>query len=152
VADADLALLTEAEKQVLRIFLRTTDPKLIAIEIGRSPDAVRDRLKSARRKLNVNRTADAAFRLAAAEGSTHQVVVPPSSGGVQVLPYDLIEGSVERAGFARRLFPRRGRPWNAEPAGPRMMAIAAGVVLLVIAAILCVSLAEAISRIARHGG
>lgn len=151
--------LTEAEKEVLRLFLETSDPKDIAARIGRSPHAVDKRLRSARAKLGVSRTLDAAHRLAAFEGASQGTAEggpgyerPAGHPSVpsETLPFDLIEPPSEGVGFLRRLFPRRGRPWNAEPASSRMFAIAAGVVLLIVSAILSVSLAEALSRIVGH--
>ncbi len=148
VAEHGVAALTDAEKEVLRLFLETSDPKRIGARIERSPAAVDKRLRSARAKLGVSRTADAARMLARAEGgegyetASGRPSVPVIGDG-----FPLIEPPSERVGALRRLFPRKGRPWNAEPASLRMVAIAAGVALLVVSAILSVSLGEAVSRI-----
>lgn len=145
-----LAALTDAEKEVLRLYLETTDPKQIALRIGRSHHAVDQRLRSARGKLGVSRTLDAARQLAAAEGgATYEAEVWRSIVGRQAPDLALIRPPSEQAGI-RRLIPVRGRPWLDEPVWLRLLVIAGGVVLLLVAAILCVSLGESLSRIVRH--
>lgn len=155
VAEHGVAALTDAEKEVLRLFLETSDPKRIGARIERSPAAVDKRLRSARAKLGVSRTADAARMLARAEGGEGYGTAHEGYGTASGRPsvpvaepaFRLIEPPSERVGVLRRLFPRKGRPWNAEPASLRMVTIAAGVALLVVSAILSVSLGEAVSRI-----
>lgn len=59
--------LTEKEKECLRLWLAPATAKEIAIELGVSHHAVEKRLKSARAKLDVQTSLDAARILAAAE-------------------------------------------------------------------------------------
>ncbi|WP_404712637.1 sigma factor-like helix-turn-helix DNA-binding protein [Sphingomonas sp. MMS24-J13] len=145
--------LTEAEKEVLRLYLTATDQKEIARLIDRSPSAVEQRLASARRKLGVNRSIDAAHQLAHAEGNpAYGLAIYGSSSGSEARAFALKQPSSE--GGSRlsglRPFPTKGRPWNAQPIGMRLIAIVAGVFLLVLSAVFVVSLGEAISAILRH--
>lgn len=148
-----IAELTAAEKEVLRLYLTVTDQKEIARMIARSPSAVEQRLAGARRKLNVNRSIDAAHLLAHAEGNPAygMAIYGSSSGGADrgfTLNPASSEGALRRNGLMP--FPTKGRPWNALPIGPRLLAIVVGVFLLVLSAIIVVSIGEALSAIARH--
>lgn len=137
-----LTLLTDAEKEVLRLFLTSSDVKEMARTIGISAAAVEQRLHRARRKLAVKRSLDAAHILAAAEG--HPVIrrapyspsyvaqaggeagrVAPSEGGVDIW---------------RSLLPTKGRPWNDLPVWARLAWILAATLAATIAALVSVSL------------
>jgi len=60
--------LSDLEKEVLRLFMVSSDQKELARRIGRSPATVEQRLARARRKLGVARSLDAALMLAEREG------------------------------------------------------------------------------------
>ena len=148
-----IAGLTNAEKEVLRLYLTVTDQKEIARLIDRSPSAVEQRLAGARRKLNVNRSIDAAHLLAHAEGNpAYGLAIYGSSSASEARKFTLnpasSEGGVRLTGLVP--FPTKGRPWNALPIGPRLIAIVAGVFVLVLSAVIVVSIGEALSAIARH--
>ena len=148
-----IAELTEAEKEVLRLYLTVTDQKEIARRIGRSPSAVEQRLASARRKLAVGRRLDAAHMLAHAEGTpAYGMAIYGSSPGGDARTFTLrpasSEGGSKLHGFAP--FPTKGRPWNAHSITARLIAIGAGAFLLVLIAVLLVSVGEALSSILRH--
>lgn len=63
-------LLTDKEKQTLRLILRGHDAKSAARELGLSVHTVNERLRDARRKLGVTSSREAARRLLAEEGDT----------------------------------------------------------------------------------
>jgi DNA-binding CsgD family transcriptional regulator len=145
--------LTEAEKEVLRLYLTATDQKEIARLIDRSPSAVEQRLASARRKLGVNRSIDAAHQLAHAEGNpAYGMAIYGHSSGSEARSFSLRPASSEGGNWLSGLmpFPTKGRPWNAQPIGMRLIAVTAVVFLLVLSAVFVVSLGEAISAILRH--
>ncbi len=145
--------LTEAEKEVLRLYLTATDQKEIARLIDRSPSAVEQRLASARRKLNVNRSIDAAHLLAHAEGNpAYGLAIYGSSSGSEARSFTLRPPSSEGGSWLSSLrpFPTKGRPWNAQPIGPRLIVITGVVLALVLSAVFVVSLGEALSAILRH--
>lgn len=145
--------LTEAEKEVLRLYLTATDQKEIARLIDRSPSAVEQRLASARRKLGVNRSIDAAHLLAHAEGNpAYGLAIYGSSSGSEARSFALKPPSSEGGSWLSGLkpFPTKGRPWNAQPVGSRLIVIVAGVFALVLSAVFVVSLGEALSAILRH--
>jgi DNA-binding CsgD family transcriptional regulator len=148
-----IASLTDAEKEVLRLYLSVTDQKEIARRIDRSPSAVEQRLASARRKLGVNRSIDAAHQLAHAEGNpAYGLAIYGQSSGSGQRNYALIQPSSEGGGgFSSLLpFPTKGRPWNAQPIGRRLLAIAAGIFLLACSAVIIVSIGQSLSTIARQ--
>ncbi len=145
--------LTEAEKEVLRLYLTATDQKEIARLIDRSPSAVEQRLASARRKLGVNRSIDAAHLLAHAEGNpAYGMAIYGSSSGSEARSFTLRPPSSEGGNWLSSLrpFPTKGRPWNAQPIGPRLIVITGVVLALVLSAVFVVSLGEALSAILRH--
>ena len=51
--------LTAGEREALRLYLRTSDPKQIAALLGKIHHEIERRFKEARRKLGLNRTRDA---------------------------------------------------------------------------------------------
>jgi DNA-binding CsgD family transcriptional regulator len=148
-----LADLTDAEKEVLRLFLTTSDPKEIARAIDRSQHTVEQRLTRARRKLGVNRSLDAAHLLAHAEGNpAYGKAIYGSSVHGDDLPFTLkrspSEGGAGLSGFAP--FPTKGRPWNALPPWLRLVMIVGGMLAITISAVVVVSIGEALSSIARQ--
>jgi len=148
-----IADLTDAEKEVLRLYLTVTDQKEIARIIARSPSAVEQRLASARRRLGVRRSIEAAHMLAHAEGNpAYGLAIYGSSSGGEGRSFELrqrpSEGGIGSSGLMP--FPTKGRPWNALPIGLRLIAIVGGVFVLTLCAIILVSVGEALSSIARH--
>lgn len=148
--------LTEAEREVLRLILVHSDAKLIGRAIDRSVHAVDQRLRSARRKLGVSRSLDAAMLLARAEGGptvtpafvTYEPVELRHSVAVPMPPPPAIP--VAEGGWEHSLpFPTKGRPWNALPPIVRLAWIAAGMVAVSISSLAIVAMAEALSRIAQ---
>ena len=75
--------LTEREKETLRLLLRGHDAKSIARELELSVHTVNDRLRDARRKLNVSSSREAARRLAEAEGDRPKI---PAGNELGVAP------------------------------------------------------------------
>ena len=73
-------LLTDKEKQTLRLIVRGHDAKSIARELGLSVHTINDRLRDARRKLAVSSSREAARRLLEREGGTPESVVPDEIG------------------------------------------------------------------------
>jgi DNA-binding CsgD family transcriptional regulator len=74
---ARLALLTDKERECLVRWLTHATAKEIALELGVSHHAVEKRLKSARQKLGVTTTLDAARMLAASEDYGRTASQPP---------------------------------------------------------------------------
>ena len=148
---ARLELLTDAEKEALRLFLVRSDVKEIARAVGISTAAVEQRLHRARRKLGVTRSLDAAHMLAAAEG--HPVIrraaYAPSYVAATGGDGDRVAASEGGVDIWRSLLPTKGRPWNDLPVWARLVWIVAGILAASIAALVSVSLGEVVSRIAR---
>lgn len=88
--------LTERQKECLRLIVRGFEAKEAARELGISPTAVVERLRSARRVLGVETSREAARLLAAAEGSginRWRVDMPPELADVPYpLPTELSNG------------------------------------------------------------
>jgi len=153
MAGNPIALLTDAEKEVLRLYLTVTDQKEIARLIDRSPSAVEQRLASARRKLGVSRSIDAAHKLAHAEGNpAYGLAIYGSSSGGEARTFALEPRSSEGGGrfFGLAPFPTKGRPWNALPIGARLLWIVVGLFLMVCSTVLVISIGQALSAIARQ--
>jgi DNA-binding CsgD family transcriptional regulator len=72
MTQASIADLTEKEKEALRLLLSGHDAKSSAIELDISVHALNDRLRSARRKLSVSSSREAARILGDAEGTSPQ--------------------------------------------------------------------------------
>ena len=72
--------LTEKEKETLRLLLSGHDTKSTASTLGLSVYTINDRLRSARRKLGVTSSREAARILGEAEGGVPQFPAPPQSG------------------------------------------------------------------------
>lgn len=73
-------LLTEREKQTLRLIVRGHDAKSIARHLDLSVHTINERLREARRKLAVPSSREAARRLLAREGGTPDSLVPTEIG------------------------------------------------------------------------
>lgn len=116
--------LTEKEKQTLRLIVRGHDAKSMARHLGLSVHTVNERLRDARRKLEVTSSREAARRLLDTEDGPQdladrrfgEAALPRKMGGVAALGTD-----------QRRLRPRAG-------------VIAGGVIMTIVVGILAVSL------------
>jgi DNA-binding CsgD family transcriptional regulator len=144
--------LSDLEKEVLRLFLVSSDQKDLARRIGRSPATVEQRLARARRKLGVARSLDAALLLAEHEGrmaygtaiygdSLHG---EPDKSALKLWP-PKDRGAAQSLAF----LPTRGRPWNTLPTWARLAMILGGTLVFMIAAVAAVSLGESFTRIVR---
>lgn len=145
--------LSDLEKEVLRLFLVSSDQKELARRIGRSPATVEQRLARARRKLGVARSLDAALLLAEHEGrSTYGTAIYGDSlhGEADSPALKLWPPKDRRAAQGFMIFPTRGRPWNMLPAWARLSLILGGMLTLLIAAVAVLSLGESITRIVRQ--
>lgn len=106
-------LLTERERECLRLLLHPMRAKDIARTTGLSVHTVHDHLKSARRKLKATDSLSAAYIL-----RDHEADPPKNSGatesGWRAADTRLHEGAaeVETSGSTIRPFAPRGRPWN----------------------------------------
>jgi len=145
--------LSDLEKEVLRLFLVSSDQKDLARRIGRSPATVEQRLARARRKLGVTRSLDAALLLAEHEGrgaygtaiygdSLHR---EPDKPAPKLWP-PKDRGAAQSLAF----LPTRGRPWNTLPMWARLTMIVGGMFALLIATVAAVSIGESISRIVQQ--
>ena len=74
------AALTEKEKEALRLLLEGHDAKSSAVELDLSVHTINDRLRNARRKLNVSSSREAARILGDTEGRAPQNPAPASFG------------------------------------------------------------------------
>ena len=148
--DERLATLTDAEREVLRLYLAHSDVKLIGRAIDRSVHAVDMRLRSARRKLGVTRTLDAALMLARSEeGPAYATVqLRPSGTGGDAPP--IPKPPVENGSSSLLPFPTKGRPWNDLPPWARLAWIAIGMLVVTMSSLATVGIAESLSRIARQ--
>ena len=145
--------LSDLEKEALRLFLISSDQKELARRIGRSPATVEQRLARARRKLGVARSLDAALLLAEREGNqTYGTAIYGESlhGEPEKTALKLWPPKERGAAQSLSFFPTRGRPWNTLPAWARLALILGGMLTLLIAAVVTVSLGESISRIVRQ--
>ena len=75
-----LQALTEREKETLRLLLRGYDAKSIARDLGLSVHTVNERLRDARRKLNVSSSREAARRLAGEEQDSPKIIADKHFG------------------------------------------------------------------------
>ena len=145
--------LSDLEKEVLRLFLVSSDQKDLARRIGRSPATVEQRLTRARRKLGVARSLDAALLLAEREGS--------KTYGTAIYG-DSLRGDEERhtirwqapkgrgADQGLMFLPTRGRPWNMLPIWARLTLILGGIFFLLVASVAAVALGQSVSSIVRQ--
>jgi DNA-binding CsgD family transcriptional regulator len=145
--------LSDLEKEVLRLFLVSSDQKDLARRIGRSPATVEQRLARARRKLGVARSLDAALLLAEHEGRTAYgtAIYGESLRGEADKPALKLWPPKDRGAAQSLAFlPTRGRPWNTLPTWARLAMILGGMLTLLIAAVAVVSLGESITRIVQQ--
>ncbi|GAN69379.1 hypothetical protein AOR01nite_14940 [Acetobacter orleanensis] len=84
-------ILSEREKEALRLLLVGHDAKSVAGTLGLSVHTINDRLRDARRKLGVSSSREAARRLAAMEGEPPNFFGTKEIGGVEAA------SSVDRA-------------------------------------------------------
>ena len=108
----DLALLSPREKEVLRLLAHGHDAKSAARTLGLSIHTVNERLRDARRKLQVSSSREAARLLMSAEGTTGQI-----SGN-------------EEIGFAPDRAPRRKAAAPAAAGYRQILAIGALIMIL----------------------
>jgi len=145
--------LSDLEKEVLRLFMVSSDQKELARRIGRSPATVEQRLARARRKLGVARSLDAALMLAEREGrgTYGTTIYGDSLRGEEDGPTLKLWPPKDRgASQGLTFFPTRGRPWNTLPAWARLALILGGMLALLIATVAAVSLGEGVTRIVRQ--
>jgi len=145
--------LSDLEKEVLRLFLVSSDQKELARRIGRSPATVEQRLARARRKLGVARSLDAALLLAEHEGrSTYGTAIYGESlhGEADGPALKLWPPKDRGAAQSLTFFPTRGRPWNTLPTWARLALIMGGMLALLIATVATVSIGESVTRIVRQ--
>ena len=142
-----LASLTTAEREALRLLLRHTDVNLVARALNISTSAVDKRLQSARRKLGVTRSLDAALLLAQEEGDTGrtvQVALSPA-GGTAAVPANPVPSEVG-GGYWPMPFPTNGRPWNTMPIWVRLIAMVGLLLLITIAILVEVSVQTVVAQ------
>lgn len=110
-SEADrVARLSPGEREALRIYLTRSDAKELAREIGKTVHEAERRLKSARRKLAVGRSLDAALILARVEaGTTYDPTVYPPSDPFPTAPHDATSASSGEEGTATQVLPLRTR-------------------------------------------
>lgn len=147
-----IAKLTEAEKEVLWLFLRTAAMEDIARQIERTPVAIEQRFARARTKLGVRRTLDAAHMLARVEHEKAVSLGVYAKSDVADYPSAAASSPSSEGShptWLRRLFPTEGRPWNALPASVRLGWIAAGLMVALVSTLLTISLQQGVSSIFR---
>lgn len=170
VMAAEVDKLTEAEREVLRLWARRASAKEIALELGITHWAVNERLRSARRRLGVADSNEAARLLAEAEagGAYNRIVYEPSA----IAPAAPIEPSQPRerqqattagsavrevqaeytvAPFAYRLgfrlpFPTHGETRNELTASERLAWIGGAALCIIIAVGTLVTIGEGLAR------
>jgi len=153
MGDNPFDALSDLEKEALRLFLVSSDQKELARRIGRSPATVEQRLARARRKLGVARSLDAALLLAEREGNqTYGTAIygeslhgEPEKSALKLWP-PKERGAAQSLSF----FPTRGRPWNTLPTWARLALILGGMLALLIAVVVAVSIGESITRIVQQ--
>ncbi|MGB3796330.1 MAG: DUF4019 domain-containing protein [Alteraurantiacibacter sp.] len=94
--------LTEKEKETLRLLLAGHDTKSTAAALGLSVYTINDRLRSARQKLGVTSSREAARILGETEGWAPQFPAPPSSGMGQSGEAAPLSGQSKPAGISTR--------------------------------------------------
>lgn len=85
---ARLKKLTEKEAEILRLLARGFDVKACARELGISPNSVTERLRSARQKLGVSSSREAARIYASHSAPDHIFYVPMGNVVEQMAPSD----------------------------------------------------------------
>ncbi|MFB0610824.1 helix-turn-helix domain-containing protein [Aurantiacibacter poecillastricola] len=97
-----LADLTEKEKEALRLLLGGHDAKSSATELGLSVHTINDRLRSARRKLGVTSSREAARIWWDAEGATPKFPAPQQFGMGEGPPAAAVSGHSKPARLGTR--------------------------------------------------
>ena len=100
---AEQGLLTEKEKQTLRLIVRGYDAKSMARHLGLSVHTVNERLRDARRKLQVSSSREAARLLFETEGGYPQNLADKQIG--EAGPGDLAHGAAPGSGPGRTYRP-----------------------------------------------
>jgi DNA-binding CsgD family transcriptional regulator len=118
---ANYQSLTEKEKQTLRLIVRGHDAKSVARHLGLSVHTINERLRDARRKLEVSSSREAARQLFEREGSTPQNQADKQIGDAP--PVSLEE--TEASGTARK---------------PTGVIIAGAIIMSIVAALFALSL------------
>jgi len=123
MAEDPLARLTEAQREVLRLWSMHRSAKEIGRELGITHWAVNERLRSARRALGVANSGEAARLLAAAEaGDTYKRLVCDAprvaAPGDHVIFPGHDEDGEESSRVSRSSVREEGAPWEAAP--PRL--------------------------------
>ena len=129
---AGLQALTEKEKQTLRLIVRGHDAKSMARHLGLSVHTVNERLRDARRKLEVSSSREAARLLLDTEGEAPQSHVDKQIG--EAAGADAVAGPVEPDGGTGRA---------SRVASPAAWLIAGVAIMSVILAILTLALVAA---------
>ncbi len=166
---SEVAKLTDAEREVLRLWSRRASAKEIAIELGITHWAVNERLRSARRRLSVADSNEAARLLAEADSGTYNRVVyePPAiARAEEMTPIGFRERQqatavdqavrevqadyfvsplVNRLGF-RLPFPTRGETRNDLSVSERLLWIGGAALCIIIAVGTLVTIGEGLSR------
>ncbi len=110
MGDNRFDLLTDGQKECLRLFHARWEVKDIARHIGRSPVTVHQRLAAARQHLGVSRSVEAARLLFEHEGGIYDPTIYDPAIVVEPQPDDA--STLDRmAGFPLP-FPTQGRPRN----------------------------------------
>lgn len=122
-----LADLTEKERETLRLLLAGHDTKSTAAELGLSVHTISDRLRSARRKLGVTSSREAARILGDAEGGAPQKPAPTQLG----------------MGEAAREAQSSGHSQPARPGNRRLAWLAGGLAMIAIIAAAILALTPA---------
>jgi len=125
MAEDPLARLTEAQREVLRLWSMRKSAKEIGRELGITHWAVNERLRSARRVLGVASSGEAARLLAAAEaGGTYKRLVCDApqlaTSGDHVIFPEHDEDGEEPSRAHRSQVREEGAPWQAPPSGLRL--------------------------------
>lgn len=166
----EVAKLTEAEREVLRLWLRRSSAKEIALELGITHWAVNERLRSARRRLGVADSSEAARLLAETDAAdTYKRVVYEPDGiarpaemapigsrerqqatavgtAVREVQADFsVSPYVNRLGF-RLPFPTHGETRNDLSTSARLAWIGGAAIGIIIAVGTLVTIAEGASR------
>lgn len=110
MGDNRFDLLTDGQKECLRLFHARWEVKDIARHIGRSPVTVNQRLALARQHLGVSRSAEAARLLFEHEGSIYDSAIYEPLIVAEPQPADA--STLDRTAGFPLPFPTQGRPIN----------------------------------------
>lgn len=170
----EIAKLTDAEREVLRLWHRRASAKKIALQLGITHWAVNERLRSARRRLGVADSSEAARLLAEAEapetpeGSYNRVVYEPQAvaaaaefgpdrsrerqqataagKAVREVQADFnVSPFVNRLGF-RLPFPTHGKTRNDLTVSERLLWIGGAAVCIIVAVGTLITIGQGVTR------